>query len=74
VRLSTNLKTQGSRDHVEVSEEGRARLKQTLGIECMEQGKRFVRDAIVMAVPDRLIGKILKTFVKELRPAPRSDA
>ena len=69
VRLSTNLKdTRFDVDHVEVSEEGRARLKQTLGIECMEQGQAVSSaDAIVMAVPDRLIGKILKTFVKDLR-------
>ena len=69
VRLSTNLKdTRFDVEHVEVSEEGRARLKQTLGIECMEQGQAVSSaDAIVMAVPDRLIGKILKTFVKELR-------
>ena len=73
MRLSTNLK--GSRfdvDHVEVSEEGRARLKATLGIECMEQGQAVSSaDAVVMAVPDRLIGKILKTFVKDLRPGAK---
>ena len=73
VRLSTNLKdTRFDVDHVEVSEEGRARLKQTLGIECMEQGQAISSaDAVVMAVPDRLIGKILKTFVKELRPGAK---
>ena len=39
VRLSTNLKdARFDVDHVEVSEEGRARLKQAHGIECMEQG------------------------------------
>ena len=69
VRLSANLK--GSRfdvDHVEVSEEGRERLKKTMGIECMEQGQAVSSaDAVVMAVPDRLIGKILKTFVNDLR-------
>jgi D-apionate oxidoisomerase len=69
VRLSTNLKdARFDVDHVEVSEEGRARLKQAHGIECMEQGQAVSSaDAIVMAVPDRLIGKILKTFVKDLR-------
>ena len=69
VRLSTNLKdTRFDVDHVEVSEEGRARLKKTLGIECMEQGQAVSSaDAVVMAVPDRLIGKILKTFVNDLR-------
>ena len=73
VRLSTNLKgTRFDVDHVEVSEEGRARLKETLGIECMEQGQAVSSaDAVVMAVPDRLIGKILKTFVADLRPGAK---
>lgn len=73
LRLSANLK--GSRfdvDHVEVSEEGRERLKKTMGIECMEQGQAVSSaDAVLMAVPDRLIGKILKTFVKDLRPGAK---
>jgi D-apionate oxidoisomerase len=69
VRLSTNLQdTPFDVDHVEVSEEGRARLKHAPGIDCMEQGQAISSaDAVVMAVPDRLIGKILKTFVKDLR-------
>ena len=73
VRLSTNLKdTRFDVDHGEVSAEGRARLKTALGIECMEQGQAISSaDAVVMAVPDRLIGKILKTFVKELRPGAK---
>jgi D-apionate oxidoisomerase len=73
MRLSTNLKnTRFDVDHVEVSGEGRARLKQTLGIECMEQGQAISSaDAVVMAVPDRLIGKVLKTFVRDLRPSAR---
>jgi D-apionate oxidoisomerase len=38
----------------------------------MEQGQAISSaDAIVMAVPDRLIGKILKTFVNELRPGAK---
>ena len=38
----------------------------------MEQGQAVSSaDAIVMAVPDRLIGKILKTFVKDLRPGAK---
>ena len=69
MRLSANLKdTRFEVDHVEVSEEGRARLKEKLGVECMEQGQAVSSaDAVVMAVPDRLIGKILKTFVSNLR-------
>jgi hypothetical protein len=70
MRLSTNLKnTRFDVDHVEVSEAARAQLKQKLGVECMEQGQAVSSaDAVVMAVPDRLIGKILNTFVKDLRP------
>lgn len=40
VRLATNL--QGSRfevDHVEVSEEGRQRLKSTVGVDCVDLGR-----------------------------------
>ena len=70
VRLSTNL--QGSRfevHHVEVSGAGRERLKAALGVDCVDQGAALAEaDAVIMAVPDALIGKILKTFVAELRP------
>lgn len=73
LRLSANLR--GSRfdvDHVEVSKQARARLKESLGFECMEQGQAVSSaDAVVMAVPDRLIGKVLKTFVKDLRPGAK---
>jgi hypothetical protein len=69
MRLSANLKrARFDVDHVEISQEGRARLKHTFGIECMEQGQAVSSaDAVVMAVPDRLIGKVLKTFVADLR-------
>ena len=69
MRLSATLKaSRFDVDHVEVSDEGRARLTAKLGIECMEQGQAVSSaDADGMAVPDRLIGKILKTFVKDLR-------
>jgi hypothetical protein len=73
VRLATNL--QGSRfdvDHVEISAEGRERLKAAVGVDCIEQGQAVSgADAVVMAVPDRLIGKILKTFVRDLRPGTK---
>jgi hypothetical protein len=69
LRLSANLR--GSRfdvDHVEVSKQARTYLKESLGFECMEQGQAVSSaDAVVMAVPDRLIGKVLKTFVQDLR-------
>ena len=69
MRLSANLKgTRFDVDHVEVSEPARAKLKAEHGVECMEQGQAVSSaDAVVMAVPDRLIGAILKTFVKDLR-------
>src|SRR3569623_1839347 len=73
VRLSTYLK--GSRcdgDHVEVSEAGRKRLADAGGVQCMDQGQAVSgADVVVMAGPDRLIGKILKTFVTDLRPGTR---
>ena len=70
VRLATNL--QGSRfdvDHVEVSEEGRQRLKSAVGAECVDQDRALARaDVIVMAVPDRLIGRIAHGIVDQVRP------
>ncbi|HEY8593839.1 MAG TPA: phosphogluconate dehydrogenase C-terminal domain-containing protein [Devosiaceae bacterium] len=70
VRLATNLK--GSRfdvAHVEVSEEGRKRLEAAVGFKCVDQAQALAgADVVVMAVPDRLIGKILSTFVADLAP------
>ncbi len=70
VRLATNL--QGSRfsvDHVEVSEPGKARLKDTLGFDCVPHDQALANaDIVIMAVPDALIGKILTGFVEKLRP------
>ncbi len=73
LRLSANLRvSRFDVDHVEVSKQARARLKESLGFECMEQGQAVSSaDAVVMAVPDRLIGKVLKTFVKDLRPGAK---
>ena len=73
VRLSKNLKdSRFDVDHVEVSEQGRARLKEELGFECMEPGQALSSaDAVVMAVPDRLIGKVLKSYVSNLRPGAK---
>jgi hypothetical protein len=70
VRLATNLA--GSRfavAHVEVSEAGRARLEAATGADCVDQGEAL-RDAdvVVMAVPDRLIGKIAHGFIAQVKP------
>jgi hypothetical protein len=70
VRLATNLK--GSRyrvDHVEISEEGRRRVRAALGVDCIEQTEALAgADVVVMAVPDRLIGKIAHSFIDQVRP------
>lgn len=70
VRLSINL--QGSRfdvAHVEVSEEGRARLKDAIGADCVEMDRALGQaDVVLMAVPDRLIGKIAHQIIDKVRP------
>jgi hypothetical protein len=70
VRLATNL--EGSRfevDHVEVAEEGRQRLKAATGAECVDQDEALAQaDVVLMAVPDRLIGKIAHGIAGKVRP------
>src|SRR3954463_8528356 len=70
VRLATNL--QGSRfdvDHVEVSEGGRQRLKAAVGVDCVDLDRALGQaDVVVMAVPDRLIGKIAHGIIDKVRP------
>lgn len=70
VRLATNL--MGSRfevDHVEISAEGQARLKAATGAECVDRDTALAgADVVLMAVPDRLIGKIAHSFIDRIRP------
>jgi hypothetical protein len=70
VRLSTNL--HGSRfsiDHVEVSEAGRERLKNATGADCVDMDTALGQaDVVLMAVPDRLIGKIAHDIIGKVRP------
>ncbi len=70
VRLSRNLVGTGfDIDHVEVSEQGRARLKAETGIDCVDADNALSSaDAVIMAVPDALIGTILTGFVEKLKP------
>lgn len=70
VRLARNLMdSRFEVDHVEVSEEGRARLKAELGLETVQADNALAdADAIVMAVPDRLIGKIAHGFIDKVKP------
>lgn len=70
VRLSTNL-TEAPYDvhHVEVSPEGRKRLEDETGLTCVEPGQALSNaEAVILAVPDRLIGKVLSGFVDDLNP------
>ena len=70
VRLATNLK---GTDHdvlpVEISPEGQKRLHDETGLTCVEQGQALsAADTVILAVPDRLIGKILSGFIDQLKP------
>ena len=61
-RLAANLRgSPWSVAHVEVSEAGRARLHATLGVECVALDTALAdADVVLMAVPDALIGKIIR--------------
>ncbi len=70
VRLARNLmNTEYQVDHVEISVEGRKRLKDQTGIECVDADDAISSaDAVIMAVPDAKIGQVLHTFVRKLKP------
>lgn len=70
VRLATNLKP-APYDllPVEVSAEGRERLRAETGLTCVEPGQAIsTADTVILAVPDRLIGTVLSGFVDDLNP------
>ncbi len=68
VRLATNLEgTRFDVAPVEVAEAGRERLRAATGMECVEQGQALSRaDVVVLAVPDRAIGKVAGEIVPKL--------
>ncbi|QGG79535.1 semialdehyde dehydrogenase [Litorivicinus lipolyticus] len=70
VRLATNLNhSRFELDPVEISVEGRARLRDATGLEAVEQALALAEaDIVLMAVPDKLIGKIAHTFIAQLKP------
>jgi D-apionate oxidoisomerase len=70
VRLASNLKGSPYEVfHVEVSEEGRQRLKTIVGADCVERDAALGEaDVVIMAVPDRLIGKIAHSFIDAVKP------
>ena len=70
VRLASNL-MESDHDvlHVEIDPAGQQRLKEETGIDCVGQGQALSNaEAIILAVPDRLIGKVLTGFVDDLKP------
>ena len=70
VRLASNLmKSDHDVLHVEIDPEGQQRLKDETGIDCVGQGQALSNaEAVILAVPDRLIGKVLTGFVDDLKP------
>lgn len=68
VRLSRNLaKTDFETAHVEVSDVGRDRLRQELGLECVDTATALQdADVIVLAVPDTVIGKVAAGIIDQV--------
>jgi len=69
LRLSRSLqRSRFAVRHVEVSEGGRQRLEGTLGIRCVPPEKAVDGvDAIILAVPDTLVGKVAHQIEPQLR-------
>ena len=70
VRIASNL-MESDHDvlHVEIDPAGQQRLKDETGLDCVGQGQALSNaEAVILAVPDRLIGKVLKGFVNDLKP------
>lgn len=70
VRLSRNLaRTVFEVRHVEVSEAGRLRLKDEVGVETVEPDAAIDgAEVVVLAVPDTVIGKVASGVVPKLSP------
>ena len=70
MRLSKNLL--GSRftvDHVEVSVPARAKLRDLVGVDVVKQSEAIAKaDVVILAVPDRLIGKIAHQIIADFQP------
>lgn len=70
VRLSKNLLKSDYRvRHVEPSEAGRKRLKDELGLDCVDADKALDNaDVVILAIPDTIIGKVAHQIAPKLRP------
>lgn len=69
-RLSRNLKdSRFTVRHVEVSEQGRARLAQDFGVQCVSAEVALAdAEVAILAVPDTHIGKVAQSINHLLRP------
>ncbi|MCU0830125.1 MAG: NAD(P)-binding domain-containing protein [Rhizobiaceae bacterium] len=70
VRLMSNLQpTRFAVSPVEISAEGRARLAEKTGAQCVDMNTALMdADVVVMAVPDRAIGQVAHRIVHDLKP------
>jgi D-apionate oxidoisomerase len=69
VRLSKNLLNSGFRvAHVEPGAPGRQRLKDELGLSCVDTDEALDNaDVVILAVPDTIIGKVAEQISPKLR-------
>ncbi|WP_374333084.1 phosphogluconate dehydrogenase C-terminal domain-containing protein [Aestuariivirga sp.] len=69
-RLSRNLKdSRFTVRHVEVSEQGRARLAQDFGVQCVSPETALAdAEVAILAVPDTHIGKVAQSINQLLKP------
>jgi hypothetical protein len=70
VRLSKNLiGSPYEVDHIEISEEGRQRLANEAGLQSTASTDRIGEaDVVLLAVPDRMIGKISHSIIDDVKP------
>ncbi|SIS92597.1 phosphogluconate dehydrogenase C-terminal domain-containing protein [Paracoccus saliphilus] len=70
LRLSSNLaKSDFETRHVEVSDEGRTRLKKDFGFDCVDQKTALEgAEVVILAVPDTVIGKVAASVVPQVAP------
>lgn len=70
VRLSRNLMGSAySVDHIEISEVGRQRLADELGLQATADARNIGEaDVVLLAVPDRMIGDIAHSVIDDVKP------
>ena len=71
MRLGANLAKHDEFEtaHVEVTDAGQARVKETFGVDCVSPETALQdADVIVLAVPDTLIGKISHGIIDQIKP------